>query len=45
MQFEKKSPVAYGNDKRLFYPQKSNTADTPSGLSALFYIAFIFLCN
>lgn len=45
MQFEKKSPVAYGNDKRLFYPQKSNTADIPPGLSAVFYIAFMFLCN
>lgn len=37
--------VAYGNNKRLFYPHKSNTADIPSGLSAVFYIAFIFLCN
>ena len=37
--------VAYGNDKRLFYPQKNNTADIPPGLSAVFYIAFMFLCN
>ena len=37
--------VAYGNDKRLFYPQKNNTADIPPRLSAVFYIAFMFLCN
>ena len=41
MQFEKKSPVAYGNDKRLFSPHKNNTADIPPGLSAVFYITFM----
>lgn len=29
----------------FFTLKKSNTADTPSGLSAVFYIAFMFLCN
>lgn len=29
-----------------FFPlKKNNTADIPPGLSAVFYIAFIFLCN
>ena len=37
--------VAYRNDKRLFYPQTNNMADIPPGLSAVFYIAFMFLCN
>lgn len=37
--------VAYGNNKRLFCPHKNNTADIPPGLSAVFYIAFIFSCN
>lgn len=29
----------------FFTLKKSNTADIPPGLSAVFYIAFIFLCN
>lgn len=29
----------------FFTPQKNNTADIPPGLSAVFYIAFMFLCN
>ena len=41
MQFEKKSPVAYGNDKRLFPLKKNNAADIPQGLSAVFYITFM----
>lgn len=41
MQFERKSPVAYGNDKRLFSLKKNNTADVPPGLSAVFYINFM----
>lgn len=31
MQFERKSPVAYGNDKRLFFPQKKQHGRRPSG--------------
>lgn len=29
----------------FFTLKKNNTADTPPGLSAVFYIAFLFLCN
>lgn len=29
----------------FFALKKSNTADIPPGLSAVFYIAFMFLCN
>ena len=29
----------------FFALKKSTTADIPPGLSAVFYIAFMFLCN
>lgn len=44
MQFERKSPVAYGNDKRLFYPQKKQHGRHPSGaVCRVLYRFYIFM--